>query len=163
MKTRSILFVFLLLFQCVPFLYAGNNSNETDTILFTAESFFKTMKEGNYPKTWSILSEKSKSIIIDDVYKATGKAGASYTKEAIDKDFAIGGVLSVSYWTKYIENFDPDLVLEQSKWEMGKIERNRTEIIIHHKKAGKPAILKMFREGGVWKVGLEETFRTSRR
>jgi hypothetical protein len=160
---KNIFVFFLLLFHCVPFLHAGNNNNETDTILFTAESCFKNMKEGNYPKIWSILSEKSKGIIIDDVHKATGKAGASYTKETIDKDFAGGGVLSVSYWTKYIDIFDPDLVLEQSKWEVGKIEKNRTEIIIQYKKSGKPALLKVFKEDGVWKVGLEETFRTSRR
>lgn len=121
------------------------------------------MKEGNYSKTWSILSEKSKGTIIDDVHKATGKAGASYTKETIGKDFAGSGVLAVSYWKNYIDNFNPDLVLEESKWEMGKIDRNKTEIIIRHKKSGQPAILKMFKEDGVWKVGLEESFRTSRR
>jgi hypothetical protein len=149
--------------QSIPFAYANNNSNETDTILFAAESCFKSMKEGNYPKIWSILSEKSKSIIIDDVDKAIGKAGASYTKEYIDNDFARGGLLSLSYWTKYVENFNPDLALEESKWEMGKIEKNRAEIIIQHKKSRKPATLKMFKEDGAWKVGLEETFRTSRR
>lgn len=121
------------------------------------------MKEKNFTKIWSILSEKSKGIIIDDVYKGTGKAGTSYTKESIDKDFAAGGPLSVSYWTNYIENFNPDLVLEESKWEMGKIEKSRTEIIIQYRKSGKPALLKMFKEDGAWKVGLEETFRTSRR
>ena len=160
---KSIFIFFVLLFQCVPFLHAGNNNSETDTILFTAESCFKSMKEKNFPKIWSILSGKSKGIIIDDVYKGTGKAGIGYTKESIDKDFAGGGPLSVSYWTNYIENFNPDLVLEESKWEMGKIEKSRTEIIIQYRKSGKPALLKMFKEDGAWKVGLEETFRTSRR
>jgi hypothetical protein len=157
------LVIFLLLSHYIPFLYAGNNSNETDAILFTAESCFKTMKERNYPKVWSILSEKTKGLIIDDVQKATDKAGTNYSKEAIGKDFTSGGVLSVSYWTNYLEYFNPDLVLEESKWEIGKIAKNRAEIYIKHRKSGNPSILKMFLEDEIWKVGLEETFRSSKR
>ena len=59
--------------------------------------------------------------------------------------------------------FNPDFVLEESKWEMGKIEKDKAEIIIRYRKSEGPATLKMFKEEGKWVVGLEETFRSSRR
>ena len=121
------------------------------------------MKEKNYPKIWTFLSVRSKNIIVDDVAKAEEKAGKKYTKEDIGKDFAVGSLLSRLYWNSYLENFNPDFVLQESRWEMGKIEKNRAEIIVLHKKSQAPAKLQMFKEEGRWMVGLEETFRSSRR
>jgi hypothetical protein len=155
--------VFLTLFLFVAFLHAGNNDSEIDKVLSSAESLFKAMKERNYPKIWTLLSVKSKSIIIDDVEKAERKIGKIYAKEDIGKDFAAGGLLAGFYWSGYLENFNPDTVLLESKWEMGKIEKDRTEIVIRYKKSEGPAMLKMFKEEGKWVVGLEETFRSSRR
>lgn len=160
---KTVLGVPLLLFLFVCFLYAGNNDNEIDKILFSAESLFKTMKEKNYPKIWTFLSVKSKNMIIDDVYKAVNKTGASYKKEDINKDFTAGGLLAGSYWSNYLENFNPNFVLEESTWAMGKIEKDRAEIVVRYKKSEGPAMLKMFKEEGKWMVGLEETFRSSRR
>jgi hypothetical protein len=65
--------------------------------------------------------------------------------------------------SKYLEVFDPDYVLERGKWTMGKIEKEKAEIIIRYKKSERPAVLKIFKEDGILKVGLEETFRASRR
>lgn len=145
------------------FLCAGDNNAEIDKILSSAESLFKAMKAKNYQKVWAALTEKSKSIIVDDVRTAEEKIGRKHTKENINKDFTEGGLLSRLYWNNYLENFSPDIVLQESTWEMGKIEKNQAEIIALHKKSTAPAILKMFKEGGVWKMGLEETFRSSRR
>jgi hypothetical protein len=160
---KTVLGVLVLLFLFVPLLYAGNNDNEIDKILFSAESLYKAMKEKNYPKIWTFLSAKSKNIIIDDIRKAEEKMGRKYTKEDIGKDFAAGSLLSRSYWNSYLEKFNPNSVLEESKWAMGKIEKNWAEVVILHKKSEAPAILQMFKEEGTWKMGLEETFRSSRR
>ncbi len=134
-----------------------------DSILAAAESTFKAMKDGNYAGIWSLLSEKSRSLIADDVLSAVNKKGARYDKNAVMSDFAGGGPLAASYWRGYMESFDPVLVLEESTWEMGKIEKGKAEILIRYKKAEKPAVLKMFQENGRWKTGLEETFRSSRK
>jgi hypothetical protein len=160
---KTVFFLFILLFLFVSFLCAGNNDNEIDQILSSAESLFKAMKEKNYPKIWTFLSVKSKNIIVDDVYKAVNKKGTNYKKEDINKDFAAGGLLTASYWKNYLENFNPDIVLEESTWDMGKIEKDKAEIVIRYKKSEGPAMLKMFKEEGKWMVGLEETFKSSRR
>lgn len=160
---KTFPFSLILLFLFVSCLYAGNNDSEIDKALFSAESLFKAMKQKNYPKIWTFLSIKSKNIIIDDVYKAENKTGTNYNKEDISKDFTSGGLLALSYWNSYLAMFNPDLVLEESKWEMGKIEKDKAEIIIRYRKSEGPATLKMFKEEGKWVVGLEETFKSSRR
>jgi len=160
---KTVFFFVILLFLFIPFLQAGNNDGEIDKILFSAESLFKAMKEKNYPTIWTFLSVKSKNTIVDDVLKAEEKIGRKYTKEDIGKDFVAGNQLSRSYWSSYLEKFNPDSVLEESKWEIGKIEKDKAEIAIRYRKSEGPATLKMFREKEKWMVGLEETFRSSRR
>ena len=54
-------------------------------------------------------------------------------------------------------------MLEQSTWEMGPSNRQQAEIILQYRKADRPARLKMFNEGGQWKVGLIESFGAERR
>jgi hypothetical protein len=158
---KTVFFFAVSLFLFSPFLHAGNNEGEIDKILFSAESLFKAMKEKNYPKIWTFLTVKSKNTIVDDVLKAEEKVGKKHTKEDIGKDFALGNQLSRSYWNSYLDNFNPDSVLEESKWEMPKIEKNRAEIEIRKKNSAGPAMLQMFKEEGKWVVGLRETFRSS--
>jgi hypothetical protein len=160
---KKVLYVFFLLFLFVPFLYAENSSSEIDKVLSSADSLFKAMKDRNYPKIWTFLSVQSKNIIVADVGKAEEKMGRKYAKEDIGKDFAAGSLLSKLYWDSYLENFNPNFVLEESTWQMGKIEKDRAEIAIRYRKSEGPAILKMFKEEGKWVVGLEETFKPSRR
>jgi len=159
---RTLLHVLCFVVLFAFSLYGEDRSTEIDSVLSSAESLFKTMKEKNYQKIWTFLSVKTRNTIVDDVYKAVSKKSTDYTKEIISKDFISGGSLSGSYWNSYLENFNPDLVLEESTWQIGEIERNKAEIIIRHKKSEGPAIVKMFKEGGKWMVGLEETFRSSR-
>jgi len=42
---------------------------------------------------------------------------------------------------------------------MGEVAEDSAEIRITRKGADRPAVLRMVREGGIWKVGLIETFR----
>ena len=84
-------------------------------------------------------------------------------RQQIETDFSIGGLIAKSYWDEYLFYFDPDTVLEQSKWEMGSIGKQQAEIILQYKKAEQPARLKMFKEENQWKVGLIETFGIERR
>ncbi len=132
----------------------------TDTIVQSAESFFKTMKEKDYTGIWRLLTVKSRTTIVNDVVK---RAANAYSTAQIETDFSIGGLIARSYWDEYLFYFDPTTVLEQSKWEMGSIARQQAEIILQYKKAKQPARLKMFKEESQWKVGLIETFGTEGR
>lgn len=134
--------------------------SEIDTILTSAENFFLAMKEKNYNKIWESLTHKSQKTIIQDVYKSIKKlkSKVSITKDEIYKDFMKNGELSKTYWNAFLTNFDPDLVLEHSKWEMGTVKKDKAQIIITYKKSERPAKLKMFKENSKWKIGLVETF-----
>lgn len=116
------------------------------------------MKGKVYPAIWKFLTIKSKNAIVKSVRKASAKAGAKYSDEQISADFGIAGPLSKAYWYGYLSEFDPDMVLELSRWEMGITKNKKATIIIHYEKSKKPAILKLSKEKGIWKVGLEETF-----
>ena len=116
------------------------------------------MSRAAYPGLWSGLSRQSRKNIVQNVRKALGKSGVDYAEERIGADFAAGGGLARDYWTNYVLHFDPKLILEESKWSMGAVKQDTAEIIIRYKKSDRDAILKMFREEGAWKVGLDETF-----
>ena len=66
--------------------------------------------------------------------------------------------MAKAYWNSYLNAFDPDSVLEQSKWGMGAIKKDKAEIHILYKESAKLAVLWFYMEGNAGKVGLEETF-----
>jgi len=76
----------------------------------------------------------------------------------IDADLRVGGTISTSYWKAFLSNFDPSMVLEQSRWEVGYMQPERAELVLTYKRLSKPAYSQMFTEGADWKVGLVETF-----
>lgn len=148
----------LLTHLVVLTLVGGVYANEIDEVLHSAEHLFKSMKQRDYRSIWELLSEKSKETIVKEVHKALISGGTEYSKEQIQYDFSIGGMISKTYWDSFLSKFDPDIALEQSKWQMGKIEKNQASVLITYKKSDKPAVLRMFKEKGQWKVGLVETF-----
>jgi hypothetical protein len=158
-KAIVVFIIYGLLFFSLPLVvYAGDN--DVNDVLSSAESLFKAMKEKNYVEIWKFLTVKSKASITDDVYEESVKEGYKYSKEQINHDLATGGPIAKAYWDSYLSIFNPDIVLEHSTWKMNAIKKEYAEINIHYKKSENPAILQMFNEDGIWKVGLEETFRT---
>ena len=147
-----------LTFHFTSVASSENHDSETNNILFSAEALFKAMKEKNYSAIWKFLTIKSKTAIVKNLRKASDKAGVKCSEELISTDFGIGGPLSKAYWDSYLAEFDPDMVLEHSKWEMGITKNKKTAIIIHYEKSERPAILNLSKEEEIWKVGLEETF-----
>lgn len=141
-------------------LQAAGDARDIDGVLSAAEAVFQSMSQAAYPALWNGLSTKSRRSIIKSVRKAIGKAGFDYADERIAADFAAGGDLARNYWASYVLQFEPRLVLEESKWTMGEVTKDTAEIIIRYRKSDRDAVLKMFREEGAWKVGLEETFST---
>jgi hypothetical protein len=143
---------------CMSIQNALAQDGETDQVLSAAESLFKAMKAKQYKDIWPLLTLKTQDNISDNVIKASSKEGHQLTKEQVKTDFSAGGPLAKAYWDAYMETFNPDMVLQQSTWKMGKIKKNEAEILIQYRKAEKPAIIQMNKENGTWKTGLEETF-----
>lgn len=129
-------------------------------ILDNAENFFIALKENNFGPLWELLSEESREKIVESVYDASANQDIKIEREKIIEDFEKNGLISYNYWNSYLNNFDPDIVLEKSRWEIGFIEEDEAEILITFRKSDRPARLKMFRENGRWKIGLAETFWT---
>lgn len=157
-RGRAVLAVILLLITACP--APAQQPAEVDVILQRAEALFKAMKQRNYPAIWTYISAGSRATILDSTVKGITKV---YSKEQVETDFTIGGLIAKSYWDEYLRYFDPDTVLEQSTWQMGPVTKQRAEIVLQYRKAEFPARLKMFNEGGLWKVGLIESFGTERR
>jgi len=153
-----ILIAFFLLFPA-NFASAQNSGpGEQEKILSATESFFVQLKNKNYSAVWSGLSAKSRAKIVSDVRKENKKAGVESNDEALVNDFAAGGTIAKAYWDGFLFVFNPDLALQDCKWEMGKIGSKEAEVVLQYKKSEKPAVLKLFKEDNAWKFGLDESF-----
>ncbi len=164
-KFRSIIFLSLslALFFNTRNTYAEDNSLLISGFLNSAENFFMSLKSGDYRTSWRLLSQRSRETIVNDVYKTSKKMGVNIASQEIKSDFEKSGMISNSYWkAAFHDTFDPDIIIKESKWEMGVINKNRAEIIITHIKAchPAPAHLKVLKEYDEWRVGLVETFWT---
>lgn len=135
------------------------------------------MKARDYRAIFAALSAKSRETIVAETSSAlaaakqprAGKPTSTETPsalardpapglEGIRSDFVAGGPLAREYWDAFLSRFDPDAALEQSRWEIGSVGKDRAEILLTHQGSERPAVLKMFLEAGGWKVGLVETF-----
>ncbi|MDA8125419.1 MAG: hypothetical protein M0009_09550 [Deltaproteobacteria bacterium] len=116
------------------------------------------MKAKRYPDIWPALTESTKKSIVASVDRELRKMGTAYDRAAIEADFRQGGAMAKTYWDGYLSVFQPEGVLEESKWTIGVVKKDRAEIRILHRKSEKPALLQLYKEENRWKVGLEETF-----
>jgi hypothetical protein len=139
-------------------LTAEYDAASVTPVLNSAEKFFVSLKNRNFSESWELLSEKSRKTIIEDVSESNKKIGNIISKETIKTDFNNKGSISNHYWAAFVASFDPDIVLEHSRWELGFIKKQKAEIITTYKNSKNPTVLKMYRESGSWRVGLVETF-----
>ncbi len=137
---------------------AQSVSPAAEAVLNAAEGVFKAMKARDYPAIWEGLTAKSRDEIVASVRKGAAKAGTEFAPEQLRQDFAAGGPQAKAYWDAYLEVFNPDMILEQSKWSLGTIKDDAAAVITHYRKSENPAILILKKEGGAWRLGLEETF-----
>jgi len=160
-KLLSAIFVLLLCISIViPCTLKAQDNDSINSVLDSAEKFFISLKAREYKHAWNLLSKKSQETIIKDIYKTSNEIGANTKIENIQLDFDNSGLISKNYWDAFLDTFDPNLILENSRWEIGFIKENKAEIIIKQKKSEEPARLKLFKENNKWKVGLVETFWT---
>ena len=100
--------------------------------------------------------------IIDEIYDVSRDNGAEIEKDDIRRSFRQNGLIARNFWNAARSKFDPDMVLEDSHWEIGFIKSNKAEITITYRKSPRPSKLKMYKESGSWRVGLVETFWSRR-
>jgi hypothetical protein len=148
-----------LIFHFSVFAYAVDRSREIDRILSSADSLFKAMQSRNYGRIWQLLSDTSKDRIVESTLKSIEKSGGEkLSEQQVRENFSQGGAIARAYWDGYMRYFDPEKVLEESRWQMGPVESSRAEILITYRSSQYPAKVKMINENGSWKVGLIETF-----
>ncbi|MDI9570370.1 MAG: hypothetical protein QM278_06575 [Pseudomonadota bacterium] len=145
-----------------PWASAQPLNPETEAVLNAAEGVFKAMKARDFPAIWAGLTAKTKEEIVKSVLKGAAKTGYELTTAQLRNDFAVGGPQASAYWRAYLDIFDPDLVLEQSRWSLGSIKGAEARVIIHYRKSENPANLLLKKEDGAWRIGLEETFAPRR-
>lgn len=126
-------------------------------MIICAESWFKSLKTRDYRTTWGLLTAESKERILTDIIEKA-KDKSAIDKETLRKDFDECGSVCKAYWDTFVLGFDPDIALEESSWQIGRIKGKKGEIVLKHKTSKRPAILKMFKEDGSWKFGLVESF-----
>jgi hypothetical protein len=157
-KIVAIIVLLVCLFSHFALIAAPPSEEEINNILTSAEALFKAMKAKQYPGIWDGLTAKTKQSILDAVSRESKRAGTEIARDKIAADFETGGIIARTYWDGYLYVFNPEMVLEQSKWTIGLVKSDKVEINILYKKSAKPAILQLFREDERWKVGLDETF-----
>lgn len=158
--TFFLVVVLLCLMALPAVIRAAADPKLEAEILNAAESVFQSMAKKDFPALWKGLSADTQRAIVRNVHKAVGKAGMTFSEEGVRADFEKGGGLALDYWGGYLSRFDPKTVLEESRWTFGEFKNDRAEIILRHQKSDYDARLQMFREAGLWKVGLDETFST---
>ena len=136
--------------------------NALNEILYPAEAFFISIKESDFETSWDLLSEKSKDKIIDEIYDASRDNGVEIEKDDIRRNFRQNGLIARNFWNAARSKFNPDMVLEQSHWELGFVKNLKAEITITYRKSSRPSKLKMYKESGSWRVGLVESFWSRR-
>jgi hypothetical protein len=173
------LLLFVFLFVAYPAYAVSPEENPAiPEILDRAEFLFQSMKTRDYRAIFAALTAKSRDTIVAETTSALataakqarpGEPTTSETpsalardpapgREAVRNDFIAGGPIAREYWDAFLRRFDPDAALEHSRWEIGSVGKDRAELLLTHRGADRPAVLKMFLEVGGWKAGLVETF-----
>ena len=156
---KKILIILLCLLMPAALSYGAQDvTPDMDAMLKSAESVFKSMQARQYALIWRQLTQKSRETIVKDTFKAIKANQGNASKERIEQGFITGDELSKAYWDSFLINFDPALILDQSVWEIESAKNDQARIKVTFRKAQSPAILKMYKEDGVWKVGLTESF-----
>jgi len=167
MKKLLTFIAFLILLGCTSSPARDSHFTEKsltalNAILYSAEDFFISIKKSEFETSWDLLSEKSKNRIIKEIYDVSRDNGAEIEKDVIRKSFRQNGLIASNFWNAARSKFNPDMVLEESHWEIGFIRNSKAEITITYRKSSHPSRLKMYKEQGYWRVGLVETFWSRR-
>ena len=68
-----------------------------------------------------------------------------------------GGYIAKSYWSGFLKEFKPNMVLKYSTWKIKSLRSKTALIEIDYKYAKAPTLFKMYKQRGKWKFGLFES------
>ena len=157
----ALLFIFLSA-TSFPACRAHTTVPDQSTVkilLSTVESTFVAMKNRDYPGIWARLSSASRNTIVEATRRAIARgSGGEAPRDRIEHDFREGGPVARTYWDGFLRRFNPDAALLKSRWEMGEASDTEAYLLITHEGAEKPALVRLYKEDGAWKLGLVETF-----
>ena len=156
---RTVLLMIIAISLSVGIAESAELSDKDATeILAPSDAVFKAMLSKDYVTVWGLLSETSRQTIVKDVCTALKRNTRICFESEITADLRSGGPIAKAHWGSYLGKFDPKTVLEQSQWEIGTVGKDNSEIKITYKGSGNAATLSMYKEDGIWKVGLAESF-----
>ncbi len=158
MKLGKRFSISLLIFILFDYNLLKASDNDLNIILDTAETFFRSLADRDFKKSWEILTSKSRTLIVNEIHNNFKANKIIYTHEQLNTDFQINGIIAKTYWGGFLKSFDPKIVLDECIWEKVLSKKNYAEIVIRYKKSEHPFHLRMYKEDGIWKVGLVETF-----
>ena len=153
--TASCILILSLLFSSD--LHSSEYEVENE-VLNAAEGFFLSLKEKRFADAWESLTSKSRDTIVSEVFNEINKKEARIGKEVVKEDFYKNGELARLYWNTFLKNFDPDIVLGQSIWSIGKIKGDTATIMLKYEESEYNSELKLYKEDGRWHFGLVESF-----
>lgn len=158
---------FLFLLACCALLLcascqaprgAGLSPDEQGPVFSAVEKTFVLMGERKSRELWESISRKSRDGIVNDILRSCEARKISCDGEGLRADFARGGPAATIYWANYLGTFDPNSILKDSTWRLGAVTSREADVVIRHKDAERDAIIKVVKEDGAWKMGLEESF-----
>ncbi|MGV8080481.1 MAG: hypothetical protein AB2L22_10570 [Syntrophales bacterium] len=136
---------------------------EEHAILSAAEKTFLCLNEKRYRDVWESISRKSRDAVIRDVLDACEAFHIRCDEMKIRESFARGGPDALIYWENFLSAFDPNSVIRESRWMMGKSGAEEADIAVLHRDSDREAVFRVVKEDGVWKMGLEESFGVRKR
>lgn len=155
--------IYLLLFISLLLpLTAFSSEEEISEVFSSAEKLFMSMRDRNYVLIWQSLTNETQQKTTHSIFRDLAGKGINLDRAAIANDFEAGGKIAKAYWDAYLSIFDPDDALSQSQWSIKKLKKDVAEINVHYKKSENTAVIKLYRQHNVWKVGLEESFGARR-
>lgn len=155
-KQYLVIGILVLAFLLIPTKAFALNSQE-----LTVKNFYRYVDSKQYGKAWNSLTETSKQRItnmIVDKSNEIAKGKATYTYSQIRKMMdQPGSEVSLSFWNSFRGSFKADYILPRAKFKM--VSTTSKKSIVKLSLGTKFVNYKLFKEGGVWKVGYTETFK----
>lgn len=147
----------IILITILTSLTAYSYDAETLKALDSANMFFEDLQERKFDSLSQMLTSKSKNKIASDILKAASDE-EKLTREKIESDFRSCGEICTSYWTGFLNSFDPADVLERSEWKVKETGSEYIELELQYEEAPNPYLLKMYKQNGKWVFGMTESF-----
>jgi hypothetical protein len=115
--------------------------------------FWKTLADQQYQSTWHLMSMRTQQVLADAIAKDAKLSSFQVMEMFKNNDPA----LQAGFWTEFRRTSNAPEIVRQTTWSASPAKAGQCSVqaIVN----GKATVrVKMFLEGGGWKVGYVETF-----